>query len=115
MSGKDITMQQTYTSVLARRVRIEGEFSTLPYEAGWAREALFFVQAEGEHPDLTIAAEVSPDGISWVRRPEGAVLGGEQTVAELPLTTFGNWLRLTVTGARPDAPARILVHVNLKG
>jgi hypothetical protein len=108
-------VQNTYTSVLARRVRIEGDFATLPYEAGWASEALLFVQAEGEHPDLVIAAEVSPDGINWIRRGSPVVLGAGETIAELPLTVFGNWLRVTVAGATPTAGARILVHVNLKG
>ena len=61
-------MQKTYTSVLARRVRIDGDFATLPYEAGWATEAVFFVQTEGEHPKLEIGVEVSPDGINWIRR-----------------------------------------------
>ena len=53
-------MQTTYTSVLARRIRIDGDFATLPYEAGWATEAVFFVQTEGEHPNMEIAVEVSP-------------------------------------------------------
>jgi hypothetical protein len=30
------------------------------------------------------------------------------------LTTFGNWVRLRITGADQDHPARILVHLNLK-
>jgi hypothetical protein len=108
-------MQQTYTSVLARRVRIDGDFATLPYEAGWATEAVFFAQAEGEHPDLTLAAEVSPDGINWIRRGSPVVLGATDSIAELPLAMFGNWLRVTVTGATPAGRARILIHVNLKG
>ena len=108
-------MQTTYTSVLARRVRIQGDFATLPYEAGWAAEAVFFVQAEGEHPDLAIAAEVSPDGINWIRRGSPVVLGAADPIVELPLRTFGNWLRLVVSGATPTEGARILVHVNLKG
>ena len=108
-------MQNTYTSVLARRVRVDGDYATLPYEAGWASEAVFFVQAEGDHPDLAIAAEVSPDGITWLRRGEPVALAASESIAELPLGTFGNWLRLTVTGATPDAGARILVHLNLKG
>jgi hypothetical protein len=108
-------MQKTYTSVLARRVRIDGEFATLPYEAGWASEAVFFVQAEGEHPELEIAAEVSPDGINWIRRGTPAVLSATAALAELPVTIFGNWLRVVVTGASAEAGARILVHVNLKG
>lgn len=108
-------MQQTNTSVLARRIRIRGDHVTLPYEVGWAREAVFFVQAEGPHPRLTIHAEVSPDGISWVRRDAVAVLESAESIAELPMTVFGNWLRLSVSGATPDAAARILVHLNAKG
>ncbi len=108
-------MQSTYTSVLARRVRISDTLATLPYEAGWATEAVFFVQTEGEHPDLEISAEVSPDGIAWVRRGEPALLAAGAAIAELPLTCFGNWLRLTVAGATPERPARVLVHVSLKG
>lgn len=108
-------MQKTYTSVLARRVRIDDAFATLPYEAGWASEALFFVQAEGEHPQLEIAAEVSPDGITWIRRGAPVVLAAGDAIAELPLTLFGNWLRVVITGASAEAGARILVHVNLKG
>jgi len=108
-------MQTTYTSVLARRVRISDDFATLPYEAGWASEAVFFLQAEGEHPELELTVEVSPDGISWIRRGTPVVLPAAQAIAELPVTVFGNWLRLVVTGASAERGARILVHVNLKG
>lgn len=107
-------MQSTHTSVLARRVRIAGDFATQPYEAGWAREAVFFVQAEQEHPDLVIGAEVSPDGINWIGRA-GVTLPATGSLVDLPVDRFGNWLRLTVSGASTDRPARILVHVNLKG
>ena len=108
-------MQKTYTSVLARRVRIDRDHATLPYEAGWASEAVFFVQTEGEHPELEITAEVSPDGITWIRRGTPVVLASTAAIAELPVTTFGNWLRVVVTGASAEAGARILVHLNLKG
>jgi hypothetical protein len=105
----------TNTSVLARRVRINGDYATLPYEAAWAIEAVFFIQTEGDHPDLTVATEISPDGINWIRRGDPIVLAASHSLAELPLLAFGNWLRLSVTGALPSAPARILIHVNLKG
>jgi hypothetical protein len=108
-------MQTTYTSVLARRVQISGDYATLPYEAGWASEAVFFVQVEGDHPDLTLAAEVSPDGINWIRRGVPTVLSSADPIAELPVANFGNWLRLTVTGTTAAAGARILIHLNLKG
>jgi hypothetical protein len=108
-------MQTTNTSVLARRVRIDGDYSTLPYEAGWATEAAFFIQTEGDHPELTVTSEVSPDGIHWIRRGSPVTLPAAEALAELPLTAFGNWLRLSVTGASAAAQARILIHLNLKG
>jgi hypothetical protein len=108
-------MQKTYTSVLARRVRIDGDFATLPYEAGWASEAVFFVQTEGAHPALEIAVEVSPDGINWIRRSRPVELRADDAIAEIPVTTFGNWLRVTVRGSTTEADSRILIHVNLKG
>lgn len=108
-------MQQNNTSVLARRIVIDGDFASQPYEAGWASEAVVFVQVEGEHPDLRIATEISPDGINWIRRGEVVQLSADATIAELSLSRFGNWLRVTVTGASPEATARILIHVNGKG
>lgn len=108
-------MQKTYTSVLSRRIVIDGDYATQPYEAGWAQEALLFVQTEGAHPDLALAAEISPDGIAWIQRGPTTILSAGASIAEIPLTTFGNWLRLTVTGATPADTARILVHVNGKG
>jgi uncharacterized protein DUF6385 len=108
-------MQQTYTSVLTRRVVIDGDYATEPYEAGWASEAVVFVQCEGAHPDLVLATEISPDGISWIQRGQATTLARSDTIAELALVNFGNWLRLRVIGATPDAKARILVHVNGKG
>jgi len=112
---KALTVNNTTTSVLARRLRISSDYTTPPYEAGWATEAIFFLQVEGPHPELSITAEVSPDGIAWVRLgAEGRLLATESLVA-LPLAAFGNWIRLRVAGASTDDPARILVHVNLKG
>ncbi len=107
-------MHTTNTSVLARRVRISDEFATLAFEAGWATEALFFVQTEGEHPDLTLIAEVSPDGVNWRPRAE-TTLPSDESLVDLPVDRFGNWLRMRVVGATADAGARILIHLNLKG
>lgn len=108
-------MQQNNTSVLARRIVIDSDYSSQPYEAGWAREAVIFVQVEGDHPALTLATEISPDGITWIRRGDAVTLAPDATIAEMSLTAFGNWLRVTVNGASPTATARILIHVNGKG
>lgn len=108
-------MLNTQTSVLARRVRITSDYTTLPYEAGWASEAVFFTQVEGRHPDLTVSTEISPDGITWIPHGESRSLPeGEQAMAT-GLTVFGTWLRLRINGASELKPARILVHLNLKG
>jgi hypothetical protein len=107
-------MQNTNTSVLARRVRIREDYATLPYEAGWATEAVFFLQTEGDHADLTLGVEVSPDGVNWIRRA-GATLAAADSLVDVPVATFGNWLRLTVSGATERQPARVLIHLNLKG
>jgi hypothetical protein len=112
---KALTVNNTTTSVLARRLRIDSDYTTPPYEAGWATEAIFFLQVEGPHPELNITAEVSPDGIAWVRLGAEERLPVAESIVPLPLQTFGNWIRLRVTGASSDDPARILVHVNLKG
>lgn len=108
-------MQTTHTSVLARRTTITSDFATLPHEAGWASEAVFFVQAEGQHPPLAIVSEISPDGINWVARGDTHALAESASIADVPVTTFGNWLRVRITGATEAAPARILVHLVLKG
>lgn len=108
-------MQNTHTSVLARRIRITDEHTTLPYEAGWATEAVFFTQVEGEHPELTVTTEISPDGINWVPRGEVATIGPEESIAANAMTVFGTWLRARISGASAERPARILVHLNLKG
>ena len=97
-------MQTTNISVLARRVWIDDAYATLPYEAGGAAtEAVFFIQAEGNHPDLTISPQVSPDEVSWIRRGTPVVLAAAQSLAELSLTTHSGWLRLAVTGASSAA------------
>jgi hypothetical protein len=108
-------MQTTHTSVLARRVWIESDFHTQPYEAGWAREAVVFTQVEGEHPDLTITTEISPDGITWLPKGEPQVIAASERIAATALTVFGTWIRVSITGATERQRARVLVHLSLKG
>lgn len=108
-------MQTTHTSVLARRVRTHDTFATLAYEAGWATEAVFFTQAEGEHPELTVTTQISPDGITWIDKGEPQVLTEAERMVANSLTVFGSWVRVVVTGATTERPARLLIHVSLKG
>lgn len=103
------------TSVIERRLEITAAHATHPYEAGWAGEAVFFVQVEGDHPELSVQAQISPDGLHWVDRGDPRVITAEEKIIAIELTHFGGWLRLTFTGASPEQPAKVLVHLALKG
>ncbi len=108
-------MLNSVTSVLERRLTITETHHTPPYEAGWALEAVLFVQAEGAHPPLRLQPEMSPDGLSWVPLQPATVLGAEENITGLNLRHFGGWLRLTLAGATPASPATVLIHLALKG
>jgi hypothetical protein len=89
--------------------------TTHPYEAGWAGEAVFFIQVEGRHPELSIQAQISPDGLHWIDRGRSCVMSAQEEIAAIDLVNFGGWLRLAISGATPEQPATVLVHLALKG
>jgi len=103
------------TSVLERRLPISDTHHTHPYEAGWASEAVLFVQTEGAHPPLRLQPEMSPDGLVWVPLQPATAMTAEQSVAGLQLRHFGGWIRLTITGPTAANPATVLIHLALKG
>lgn len=94
------------TVILSRGEPWQPGFATEPYEAGWAREAVIFLNsldqtaAGGE-----VAVQISPDGILWVDEGTRLVLPhrpGELAFAKL--AHFGQFLRLVARGE--DYPAR---------
>jgi hypothetical protein len=103
------------TSVIERRLEISAVHTTHPYEAGWAGEAVFFIQVEGRHPELSIQAQISPDGLHWIDRGRSCVMSAQEEIASIDLVNFGGWLRLAISGATPEQPATVLVHLALKG
>jgi len=103
------------TAVIERRLEISAPHTTHPYEAGWAGEAVFFVQVEGQHPDLSVHAQISPDGLHWVDRGTPTVIAADEEIAAIELENFGGWLRIAFSGATTDQPASVLVHLALKG
>lgn len=103
------------TSVIERRLKISADHTTHPYEVGWASEAVFFIQVEGDHPDVSIQAQISPDGLHWVDRDAPRVIAADGEITAIELANFGGWLRLAFTGASSDKTATILVHLALKG
>ena len=108
-------MLTSNTSVIDRRITITDDHQTFPYETGWASEAVWFVQVEGDHPELSLQPQVSPDGITWVDHGDPATVPAGQVIGHAPVDHFGGWLRLVITGATDARPATILTHLALKG
>lgn len=107
-------LRESTTAVIVRGERVENGFSSEPYEAGWAVEAVVFLLGmdDGEGGEATV--EISPDGMHWAH--EGAVLAipARGEVAFARVARFGNWLRL---GMRlPEGGARrVMATLHLKG
>jgi hypothetical protein len=108
---------ESHTTIIEREGTWDGAFETEPYEASWAREAIFFIRAwsaEGVPNGASARVQISPDGMRWC---------DEGSSVPLPTTTdgltfgrvshFGGWLRLV--GAVPGGGSlRVLVYLTLK-
>lgn len=99
-----------------------GVFATEPYEAGWADEALAIVyvrEIAGPMPKLALRAQISVDGARWLDHPAPLLLIDNVGGYSLPLTHFGNWLRLAGEasgGPAGGAPAFVIdIYWVLKG
>lgn len=108
---------ESHTTILERNGAWDGAFETEPYEAAWAREAIFFIRAwavEGVTGVPRARVQISPDGMHWC---------DEGTTVPLPTTTegltfgrvshFGGWLRL-VGEVPAGASIRVLVYLTIK-
>jgi hypothetical protein len=111
-------MKQIHTAVLERFGTFAEDFTTEPYEAGWAEEAIFFVRidaVEGAEPALTGQVQISADGITWI--DEGTPLPAiRQTgLVFARVRHFGNWLRLACRVSGRQATLRGMIYLCLKG
>ena len=91
-------LPENITTVVSRNERWSGEAASEPYEAGWAREAIFFVRAlkQPVGPIATAWIEMSPDGMHWLR--EGTEFSMQTDASRHgagAASTFApsNWLR----------------------
>ncbi len=106
-------LPENLTAVVARNEVWTGDCATEPYEAGWAREAIFFVRTlKPPKGSITKAwVEISADGMNWA--PEGSVFdmpAAKDAVTFQRLTHFGNFLR--VTAPLPEG-SELVVPVSL--
>lgn len=107
-------IRNNHTAVIERNIVWQGDFATEPYEAGWAREAIFFIRALADGTNGTAKVQISPDGIYW--RDEGTEFSlptEKNEVTFCRVKHFGGWLRLA--GKTIDnQSASVLVYLNLK-
>ncbi|CAN7371920.1 hypothetical protein [Mesorhizobium sp. LjRoot246] len=109
-------LPENFTAVVSRNECWRGEAASEPYEAGWAREAIFFVRALKEPVGSTTTAwiEVSPDGMRWLREgTEFPMPDKRDGVAMARLAHFGNWLRVAAH-FDDGAECTVLVTLHLK-
>jgi hypothetical protein len=116
-------MKNVHTAPLeVLSVKPNGAFATEPYEAGWADEAIAMIyvrEAAGPSPTLELRVQISADGARWFDHPNPPLRLQKAGGYSLPLTQFGNWLRLAgeVSGGPADGtPAFVLdLYWVLKG
>jgi len=88
-------VKRSYNAVVERNVEWNGTFTSEPYEAGWASEAIFFIRTlQGSGQGVVANVQITPDGMHWC--DEGATITlpveGETTFCKV--SHFGGWLRL---------------------
>ena len=81
-------MKEFYTVVLDRLKEIDCTYSSEPYEAGWADEAIAFIRVHKieEGKRLSAKIEISPDGIEYNSIEEAAI------AAKVHRTTMVKWV-----------------------
>jgi hypothetical protein len=108
-------MKHAFTAVVERNVSIDGTLVTEPYETAWAGEGRWFVHVLSAEPDATleIAAEISPDGLTWCPHEADAVRRTGPGLVSLPLRMLSPWQRLVLTCSSPR-PAKAIVYLCLR-
>jgi len=78
-----------YTVTIERNRVFQGEFTTEPYECGWASEAIFFIrklETTGRTLGAKLRVQISADGIRWC--DEGTILRLTSTEVDLSGQAF---------------------------
>lgn len=106
-------MLNSQTAVLERNTTFSGDFATEPFEAGWASEARWFFQvlSTDGSPQVELATQVSPDGLTWVDLDPPNTAVGE--LISWPVCDFGNWLR--IRGSVAGGSVKVRIYLALKG
>jgi hypothetical protein len=109
-------LKRSFTAVVERNVTFQGRLETEPYETAWAGEARWFVHvlAGGPKTKLTIASEISPDGLTWCPHEAKSVSRIGPGIVSLPLTMLSPWQRLVLTTPPKTKPIKVIVYLTLR-
>ncbi|HRY27059.1 MAG: hypothetical protein H6852_14815 [Geminicoccaceae bacterium] len=111
------TLRESTTAVVIRGEHVTDGFTSEPYEAGWAIEAVLFLRllAPPVRPGGMIRLELSADGFNWATDGEPVALPkAEGEVVFRRIGHFGNWLRLRLEMAE-GSTVQLLATLHLKG
>lgn len=89
-------MRHFNTTVTERKLEFDKDFTTHPYEAGWASEAISFIRVEDLKGNGRLRAhvQISVDGVRWVDEGTHFDIISEKGDHFVKVTHFGGYLRL---------------------
>lgn len=109
-------MRHSQTAVLERNLTVIEDFTTEPYEAGWASEARWFVQvlrADGPGA-IDFRSEISPDGLTWCAWDGETHSATTVGLVTWPMREFGQWLRLRASVRAPGTAVKVRIYLAVK-
>lgn len=110
-------LKRSFTAVIEKNSTWTSNFETEPYEAAWAGEARWFiriVEMKGAGASLTVAPQISPDGLFWCDEGSRPPAMSAPGLYSFGLREFGHWLRLKawVNGQEPSV--KVVISLALK-
>lgn len=110
-------LRRSFTAVLEKGSTFSGDFYTEPYEAGWAREARWFVRIlrADDGVGLVLVPQLSPDGSIWCDAGNESMQLDGVGLDSLPMQNFGSWLRLDARLIGGPGSVTVIIYLALKG
>jgi hypothetical protein len=108
-------LRECTTAVIVRGERIGEGFASEPYEAGWACEAVIFLEGMDDGAPGFLRVQVSPDGMHWADEGTTLPVPDRGAVSFGRVAHFGNWLRIRAADFSQGAERRVMATLHLKG
>lgn len=110
-------MRKSFTAVLEQGNTFNEDFSTEPYEVGWAAEARWFIRVlelTGSTPDIELFPEISPDGLFWCKDETPHLYISQEGLFSFSQRDFGQWLRLSARVSGKNTRLKVIIYLALK-